>query len=177
MRRTGSPRTGCLPAIRRRVTKVLSLAYPWLLLLLPLPWLSRLVLPPRRSPLLAVRVPFGERIESALRAGTTVTRVSRGAWTQLVPALIWLLLLLALARPQWLEPAVSRELPTRDLLLLTCFLSVALRTHSAASPLACAPSWISDNARRKLTRPAALMRVLAATADAGSVWVSWYGYR
>ena len=97
---------------------MLSLAYPWLLLLLPLPWLSRLVLPPRRSPLLAVRVPFGERIESALRAGTTVTRVSRGAWTQLVPALIWLLLLLALARPQWLEPAVSRELPTRDLLLL-----------------------------------------------------------
>ncbi len=78
---------------------MLSLAYPWLLLLLPLPWLSRLVLPPRRSPLLAVRVPFGERIESALRAGTTVSRVSRRAWTQLVPALIWLLLLAGAGAP------------------------------------------------------------------------------
>lgn len=97
---------------------MLSVAHAWVLLLLPLPWLVRSILPPRRSPLLAVRVPFGERLKSALAAGTAVSRLGLGVWGQLVPAAIWLLLLVAMARPQWLEPAVSRELPTRDLLLL-----------------------------------------------------------
>ena len=32
--------------------------------------------------------------------------------------LVWLMLVIALARPQWLEPPVERTIPTRDLLLL-----------------------------------------------------------
>jgi len=35
-----------------------------------------------------------------------------------VSAMVWVLVLIALARPQWLEPPVTRDLPTRDLLLL-----------------------------------------------------------
>ncbi len=36
----------------------------------------------------------------------------------LLPTLVWVLLVVALARPQWLEPAITKNLPTRDLLLL-----------------------------------------------------------
>ena len=36
----------------------------------------------------------------------------------LVSSVIWLLVLLALARPQWLEPPIERSIPTRDLLLV-----------------------------------------------------------
>ena len=35
-----------------------------------------------------------------------------------VRSLVWLLILTALARPQWLEPPIERSIPTRDLLLL-----------------------------------------------------------
>ncbi|MBP8924607.1 MAG: VWA domain-containing protein [Pseudomonadales bacterium] len=97
---------------------MLSVAYPWVLLLAPLPWLLRPILPPRRVALLAVRVPFGERLKFALQTGSTASRLRRRSGRQLVSVLIWLLVLAALARPQWLQPAVSRELPTRDLLLL-----------------------------------------------------------
>jgi Ca-activated chloride channel family protein len=111
---------------------MLSVAYSWIVLLLPLPWLLRMMVPPRRSPLVAVRVPFGDRLRDALRGDTAVTRFSRGIATQLVPASIWLLLLAAMARPQWLEPAVSRELPTRDLLLLVD-LSLSMRQEDFSS--------------------------------------------
>ena len=43
---------------------------------------------------------------------------SKPAKRFLVPTLLWLILLGALARPQWLEPPITRNQPTRDLLLL-----------------------------------------------------------
>ena len=96
---------------------MLILAYPWLLALLPLPWLMRVFLPPRRVEHTALRVPFGDRIQQAL-AGSVVGRVAGNKGPLLFKTLLWLLALLALARPQWLEPAVTREMPTRDLLLM-----------------------------------------------------------
>ena len=96
---------------------MLILAYPWLLALLPLPWLMRVFLPPRRVEHTALRVPFGDRIQQAL-AGSVVGRVTGNKGPLLFKTLLWLLALLALARPQWLEPAVTREMPTRDLLLM-----------------------------------------------------------
>jgi Ca-activated chloride channel family protein len=36
----------------------------------------------------------------------------------IVRTIVWLLVLTALARPQWLEPPIHRPIPTRDLLLL-----------------------------------------------------------
>lgn len=97
---------------------MLILAYPWLLVLLPLPWLIRLLLPPRREERLSLRVPFGDRIRQAASTGSVVVKVRRSKGHILFKTLVWLLLLLALARPQWLEPPVTREMPTRDLLLL-----------------------------------------------------------
>jgi Ca-activated chloride channel family protein len=97
---------------------MLILAYPWLLVLLPLPWLLRLLLPPRREEYTALRVPFGDRIRDAVAAGSPVKRAVGSKGMLFFQAVLWVLLLLALARPQWLEPAVTREMPTRDLLLL-----------------------------------------------------------
>jgi Ca-activated chloride channel homolog len=93
-----------------------SFAHLWVFVLLPVPWLLRMVLPPRRVSEVSVRVPFGERLHQATggaRAGTT-----RTGRRLIVPTIIWLLLLAALARPQWLEPPITRNQPTRDLLLL-----------------------------------------------------------
>lgn len=95
---------------------MLVFAYPWLFLLLPLPWLLRALLPPRRSGKAAVRVPFGKRLAEA--HGDGVVSHVQAARSLVTPALVWALTLGAAARPQWIEPPVTKETPTRDLLLL-----------------------------------------------------------
>ena len=97
---------------------MLLLAYPWVLALFPLPWLVGILLPPRRPASTALRVPFGDRLRAASAARSTVQKVARGKTVLFFKTVLWMLLLAALARPQWLEPAVTREMPTRDLLLL-----------------------------------------------------------
>lgn len=96
---------------------MLTFVYPWLFALLPLPWLVRLILPPRAHVPAAVRVPFGDRLRRASPAGKPA-RLRQGVRRFLLPALLWILLVGALTRPQWLEPAVTKNQPTRDLLLL-----------------------------------------------------------
>lgn len=95
---------------------MLHLAHPWIFTLLPLPWLLRGMLPPLRTTVVAVRVPFGDRLRAAIPGGASA--ITRTDWHHLVPTLTWLFLLAALARPQWIDPPVTKELPTRDLLLL-----------------------------------------------------------
>ncbi|MFB8829346.1 VWA domain-containing protein [Azotobacter sp. CWF10] len=90
-------------------------AWPWVFLLAPLPWLLRLLLPPADSGEAALRVTFLAELEnlSGRRA-----RLRLPGWRQQAPlVLLWLLLLSAAARPEWVgEP---RPMPTsgRDLLL------------------------------------------------------------
>jgi len=96
---------------------MLTFAVLWMFVLLPLPWLLRMALPPKVAARPAVRVPFGDRLQTAMSQGG-VAQLRRGPLRFLLPALIWVLLVVALARPQWLEPAISKNLPTRDLLLL-----------------------------------------------------------
>lgn len=97
---------------------MLTFANLWVVILLPLPWLLRLILPARRQSPLAVRVPFGERLREVLAHGSAGERAKRSSLRWLMPVLIWALLLTALARPQWIEPPLTKNLPTRDLLLL-----------------------------------------------------------
>ena len=96
---------------------MLTFAIPWMFALLPLPWLLRILLPPRVAARPAVRVPFGYRLHSAMSKGS-FAQLRRDPLRFLIPAVIWVLLVIALARPQWLEPPISKSLPTRDLLLL-----------------------------------------------------------
>jgi Ca-activated chloride channel family protein len=95
---------------------MLTFAHLWVFWLAPLPLFVRWLVPPRRLVRPAVRVPFLPRI---LAAGGKASR--RGGEDELPLAVrwgVWLLVLAALARPQWLEPPIERSLPTRDLLLL-----------------------------------------------------------
>lgn len=95
-----------------------TLAHPWFLVLLPLPWLVRRFLPARETGRVAVRVPFGERLAEALQQSGGDSDDTRRPRQLVVPTILWLLVLVALARPQWIESPVVQELPTRDLLLL-----------------------------------------------------------
>jgi len=97
---------------------MLTFAHLWTLVLLPLPWLLRRILPPRRASQLAIQVPFGDRLRTVDSESGAVSRAAKGASRQIIAFSIWLLLLIAIARPQWLEPPITKELPTRDLLLL-----------------------------------------------------------
>ncbi|RMS22916.1 von Willebrand factor, type A [Pseudomonas syringae pv. aceris] len=75
-------------------------AWPWVFALLPLPWLMRALLPMADSGEPALKVSFLSELEglSGRRA-----KANLPVWRQRAPfLLIWLLLLIATARPQWL---------------------------------------------------------------------------
>jgi Ca-activated chloride channel family protein len=98
---------------------MLTFAYPWLLALLPLPWLLRRWLPDYREAREALLVPRLARIArlTGQRPGEGAA-VQRGTWTrELVLGLVWLCVVAALARPQRILPPVTRTVPVRDMLL------------------------------------------------------------
>lgn len=96
-----------------------TFAYTWILLLLPLPLLLRWVMPSHRESRSAVRIPFFQRLARATgqqpALGAVVRR--RSATQAVFYGFVWCAVVVALARPQWLEPPVVKEVPTRDLLL------------------------------------------------------------
>jgi Ca-activated chloride channel family protein len=98
---------------------MLEFAWPWLLLLLPLPMLVWWLLPPYRARQASVQVPFFDRLAAA--TGQTPQRgavvLERRAVQMIVAVAIWTLLVAALARPQWVGDAVTREVSARDLIL------------------------------------------------------------
>jgi len=98
---------------------MLTIAHPWLFLLLPLPWLVRHLVPAHHERKAAVRVPFLERLLSLsdLQSGSEVAVARRPVSQWLVLSLAWLLIVVAIARPQWLGEPVTRDLPMRDLLV------------------------------------------------------------
>jgi Ca-activated chloride channel family protein len=99
---------------------MITLAHPWLLLLVIAPPVLRVVLPPYREPRQAVRAPWFDRLAELLKLtpgeGAVVARVS--VIRLLILWLLWSLLVVAIARPQFLEEPIRRVTPTRDLLLL-----------------------------------------------------------
>lgn len=98
---------------------MLEFAWPWLFLLLPLPLLVWWLLPPYRARQASVHVPFFERLAAA--TGQTPQRgavvLERRAIQMIAAAAIWVLLVAALARPQWVGDPVTREVSARDLIL------------------------------------------------------------
>lgn len=99
---------------------MITLFHPWVLLLIPLPLVLRMVLPPYHEVRPAVRIPWFRRIAEVLgqkpASGTVVIQPRTAQRVLQVAA--WMLLVVALARPQFLEPPVTRIVPTRDLMLL-----------------------------------------------------------
>ena len=89
--------------------------WPWVFLLLPVPWLVRRWLP-RAEPSLAgaIRVPFCRELLALQQPGSAAVRSGRNrlAW------FIWLLLVSALAQPVWIGRDQPRLASGRDLVLL-----------------------------------------------------------
>jgi len=97
-----------------------TLAHPWLLLLILLPPILRFAVPPYRETRQAVRVPWFQRMANVLNQnpadGAAIVATKTPVLVFL--CLLWMLIVLALARPQFLEAPISKVLPTRDLMLL-----------------------------------------------------------
>ena len=98
---------------------MLEFAWPWMFLLLPLPILAWWWLPPYRARQASVQVPFFDRLAAATgqvpQRGAVVLR--RRAVQMIVATLVWVLVVAALARPQWVSDPVTREVSARDLVL------------------------------------------------------------
>jgi Ca-activated chloride channel family protein len=98
---------------------MLIFAHPWLFLLAPLPWLIRKLLPVHHERKAAVRVPFMQRLSRlvGLQPGSGVAVAKRPLSQWLVLSFTWLLVVVSIARPQWLEEPLIKELPMRDMLV------------------------------------------------------------
>jgi len=91
----------------------ISWLLPWAVVLLPLPWLLRLILPAVRQQQTVAYVPFAAELPAS-----SAVQQSRGEKIRLfVAALIWLLMVIAAARPQWHGDAVSLPVSGRDLMM------------------------------------------------------------
>jgi len=90
-------------------------AWPWIFVLLPLPWLMRVLLPVADSGEAALKVGFLSDLEGLVGRRA---RANLPAWRRQAPFLVlWLLLLLATARPQWLGEPLPIAASGRDLLV------------------------------------------------------------
>ena len=98
---------------------MLTLAYPWMLGLLPLPLLVWWLSPPHREPRRGLVVPFlGRLARLSAEQSAEGAIIMRGGWLRVgFLAVAWICTVLALARPQWIEPPVTKQIPVRDLLL------------------------------------------------------------
>lgn len=94
-----------------------QLDYPWLLWLLPLPWFGYRYLPAYREARSAVRVPFFAAMSRAVGAAPRQAGSRDNRWQLLLNCLVWALLLLATARPVWVEKPIEHPQPVRDLML------------------------------------------------------------
>jgi len=95
---------------------MITLDWPWILLVLPFPWLVRWLLPPARTeggPALC----FPIRVGVAPEIGASSQAFLGSRWHQLIALLVWGLLVLAAARPQWVGEPIPMPLAGRDLML------------------------------------------------------------
>ena len=94
------------------LTSGFVMAWPWLLLLAPLPWLLRLLLPASTSnDVQSLRVPWYQAV-----TGEQSGWMKR-PWLATAATLVWILLLLAGTRPQWVGEIETMPVTGRDLLL------------------------------------------------------------
>ncbi len=98
---------------------VLEFAYPLAFFAIPLPLLVWWLMPPHRERVSAMRVPFFQGLVDAAdadaRAGAVV--LNRRVIHKVVMTLVWLLLVVGLAKPQWVGDPIVRTEAARDIML------------------------------------------------------------
>lgn len=87
-----------------------SLYWPWVFVLLPLPWLIRLLPRVKQASITTIEAPFLDDLFGN-KSGELQQRASLLNW------LPWVLLLLAVSRPQWIGEAMPLPVEGRDLML------------------------------------------------------------
>ena len=94
---------------------MINFEWPWMLLILPLPWLVRRYAGPVAAAReAALRVPFLEEFRQETAADLHVPVKNWPLW---LAALAWLLLVLAAMRPLWLGDFIDIPVSGRDLML------------------------------------------------------------
>ena len=94
---------------------MIHFVWPWLLLILPLPWILRRFLPPAATVKeAALRIPFIEDFDYDGVEGRRHIPQRWPLWTAIVA---WTLLVVASARPQWLGDPIQMPVSGRDLML------------------------------------------------------------
>lgn len=98
---------------------MLTFAHAWLFALLPMPLVLRYVLPSFEDTRAALRVPLFDVVVDTVGAKPSSGAVvrKRSIAQAILYALCWVGIVSALAKPQWLEPPITKEVATRDLLL------------------------------------------------------------
>jgi len=87
-----------------------NLYWPWVFVLLPLPLLIRLLPRVRQASITTIRAPFLDD----LFGNHNQRQHQRASWLNWLP---WLLLLLAVSRPQWIGEPIALPIEGRDLML------------------------------------------------------------
>ena len=98
---------------------MIELAFPYALLLLPAPIFVRWLVPPHRRRMTGLRIPFFRRVAAALgeqpRVGSVVLR---RRWIEMAIALlVWIALVIGLARPERVGEPVEWTKAARDVVL------------------------------------------------------------
>src|SRR6516225_3549317 len=90
-------------------------AWPWMFALLPLPFLVWWLLPPYRARQASVQVPFFDRLAAA--TGQTPQQGAVVRRRRAAQMIVWILMVVALAWPQWVGDPLTHEISARDLIL------------------------------------------------------------
>ena len=111
------------------------LRYPWLLSALPLPLLVYWLMPPYREEQDSLRLTFFHHITASLglhpQAGAVIPKSN---WLQkIVAPACWSLMVLSVARPQFVEPPIQKIEPGRDL-MLALDISQSMETRDFLTP-------------------------------------------
>jgi Ca-activated chloride channel family protein len=112
---------------------MLELALPWALAALPLPLLVLWLAPPRRETVQAIRIPFFEGASAGFEPGEGAVVLPRGPWQMGLAWLLWALVVLTLARPEWVGAPVERTEPARDV-MLAVDISGSMQTRDFSDP-------------------------------------------
>lgn len=98
---------------------MLEFEYIWMFLLIPLPILVWFVLPAYKDRQESIRIPFFDEISTAAKIkpseGAVILKLN---WMQRILApILWVLIVTAIAKPQWVDDPIVKIEPARDLLL------------------------------------------------------------
>lgn len=93
---------------------MITLQYPWLLCLLPLPVLVYWLTPAANKSGQAIRIPFFTRITTSMSTRQSALRWQRKG---LLLSLVWIGLVLASTNPLWLDEPIQIDQSGRDLML------------------------------------------------------------